>query len=385
MNISQVLKYEGPIEALVWKHPIEDFNTTSQLIVDETHEALLVVNGNACDLFGPGRHTMETGNIPIVKSIINIPTDGQTPFPCKVFFVNKVHQMDLTWGIPGEITLNDPVYDIFLHVGMCGNLNFQVTDSRKFLLKIVGFRDVFDGDSMVSKFRGIIKQYVKRDIAKMMNVDKVSYFDMHENLFDISEKVKENLIPLFDEYGVEVIQFNIESITVPDEDYEAVRRAKEARTSRVIQGYTWQEERKMDIAQTFAGNEGSMGGVSGAVGGFMVGGAFAGGMVDIAKSVINPTPNQMPNDTTEFIPHLSVNQEQPHQSPSEFSNNPIQQTVSVPQSGNQTSFCIHCGNGLTTEMVFCPKCGTKQAKQCQACHTSLMPDAKFCHKCGTAN
>ncbi len=125
MNISQVLQFEGPIDSLVWKNPIEDFNTTSVLVVDETHEALLVVNGNACDLFGPGRHTLETPNIPLVKRIINIPTDGKTSFPCKVFYINKVHQMDLTWGIPGEITLNDPVYDIFLHVGMCGNMNLD--------------------------------------------------------------------------------------------------------------------------------------------------------------------------------------------------------------------------------------------------------------------
>lgn len=140
MNISQVLQFEGPIDSLVWKNPIEDFNTTSVLVVDETHEALLVVNGNACDLFGPGRHTLETPNIPLVKRIINIPTDGKTSFPCKVFFINKVHQMDLTWGIPGEITLNDPIYDIFLHVGMCGNMNFQVMDARKFMLKMVGFK-----------------------------------------------------------------------------------------------------------------------------------------------------------------------------------------------------------------------------------------------------
>lgn len=69
MNISQVLQFEGPIDSLVWKNPIEDFNTTSVLVVDETHEALLVVNGNACDLFGPGRHTLETPNIPLVKRI----------------------------------------------------------------------------------------------------------------------------------------------------------------------------------------------------------------------------------------------------------------------------------------------------------------------------
>ncbi len=394
MNISQVLQFEGPIDSLVWKNPIEDFNTTSQLIVDETHEALLVVNGNACDLFGPGRHTLETPNIPLVKRIINIPTDGQTTFPCKVFFINKVHQMDLTWGIPGEITLNDPVYDIFLHVGMCGNMNFQVADSRKFMLKMVGFRDQFDSETMVAKFRGIIKQYVKSYISKIMNVGKVSYFDMNENLFEISEVVKEQLIPIFADYGIDVIVFNIESITVPDEDFDAVKKAKEARASRIIQGYTWQEERQMDIAQTFAGNEGTMGNIGGAVGGFMMGGAFGGSVADLARNALSPeriptenppkdlksaaSPiddrNSKPFDVAGFVDSLgnSGTQTQPT-SQAEVNN----------KSDLAGKFCSHCGNPLADDMMFCPKCGTKQAKECPNCHTQLMPDAAFCHKCGT--
>lgn len=411
MNISQVLQFEGSVDSLVWKNPIEDFNTTSQLIVDETHEALLVVNGNACDLFGPGRHTLETPNIPLVKRIINIPTDGQTSFPCKVFFINKVHQMDITWGIPGEITLNDPVYDIFLHVGMCGNMNFQVTDSRKFMLKMVGFRDLFDADQMVSKFRGIIKQYVKSYISKIMNVGKVSYFDMNENLFEISEVVKEQLLPIFVDYGIDVLQFNIESITVPDEDFDAVKKAKEARASRIIQGYTWQEERQMDIAQTFAGNEGAMGNVGGVVGGFMMGGAFGGSVADLARNALSP--NQIP---AENPPRDLKNASSPmdNRSPQSFDVNGFMSTYAKPESAGNgtekaaipvstqteggaehrtirdekadhggTKFCTKCGNALSAEMMFCPKCGTKQAKECANCHTQLLPDAAFCHRCGT--
>lgn len=354
MNISQVLQFEGPIDALVWKNPIEEFNTTSQLIVDETHEALLVVNGNACDLFGPGRHTLETPNIPLVKRIINIPTDGQSPFPCKVFFINKVHQMDLTWGIPGEITLNDPVYDIFLHVGMCGNLNFQVMDSRKFMLKMVGFRDVFDAENMVSKFRGIIKQYVKAHISKIMNVGKVSYFDMNENLFEISEVVKEQLKPQFEEYGIDILQFNIESVTVPDEDFEAVKNAKQLRASRKIQGYTWQEERQMDIAQTFAGNEATIGNIGGAVGGFMMGGAFGGSVADMARNALRP--ERIPDEQEE--------------------------KAGAPKG----RFCMNCGHPLSAGAKFCEECGTKVEQNtdvCTGCGYVFKNQAKFCPECGT--
>lgn len=405
MSISQVLKFEGSADSLVWKNPIEDFNTTSQLIVDETHEALLVVNGNACDLFGPGRHTLETPNIPFVKRIINIPTDGITPFPCKAFFINKVHQMDIMWGIPGEITLNDPVYDIFLHVGMCGNMNFQVADSRKFMLKIVGFRDSYDADQLISKFRGIIKQYVKSYISKIMNVGKVSYFDMNENLFEVSEVVKEQLIPIFSDYGIDVLQFNIESITVPDDDFDAVKRAKEARASRIIQGYTWQEERQMDIAETFAGNEGTMGNIGGAVGGFMMGGAFGGSVADLARDALNPErvptdnpPKDLKNvysplddrapkpfDVAGFMNGFSKDSPENNQVPNVSSEMVKTDTkilnAAEPAAGGK--YCSKCGYALSAEMLFCPKCGARQAKECPNCHTQLLPDAEFCHRCGT--
>lgn len=396
MNISQVLQFEGPIDSLVWKNPVEDFNTTSVLVVDETHEALLVVNGNACDLFGPGRHTLETPNIPLVKRIINIPTDGKTSFPCKVFFINKVHQMDLTWGIPGEITLNDPVYDIFLHVGMCGNMNIQVMDSRKFMLKMVGFRDTFDAESMVSKFRGIIKQYVKSYISKIMNVGKVSYFDMNENLFEISEVVREQLRPLFEDYGIDVLQFNIESITVPDEDFEAVRKAKELRASRMIQGYTWQEERQMDIAQTFAGNEGAMGNMGGVVGGFMAGGVMGGSIADIARNALSPdriptgsSPKDLrgqaspmdnrsprPFDVAGFVDNIGKGAPQPAAA---------EPRMEAPgTSGGK--FCASCGHPLSPGARFCEECGTKVEQNsniCSGCGYVFTGESNFCPQCGT--
>lgn len=183
--IFSVIKFEGSPDQLIWKSPIENFNTTSQLIVDETHEALLVVNGNAADLFGPGSHTLSVPNIPILKSIVSILTGGEIPFPCKVFYINKVHQMELLWGTQGPIALEDPLYDIFLHVMLRGAMSVSVEDSRKFMLKLVGFRQSFDATTLISKFRGIISSHVKDCISKIMINGKLSYFMMNANLMEV--------------------------------------------------------------------------------------------------------------------------------------------------------------------------------------------------------
>lgn len=288
MAIAEVIKFEGPQDALVWKFPVEDFNATSQLIVDETHEALLVANGNAADLFTAGRRTLSVPNIPIARKLIEIPTGGNSPFPCKVFFINKVHQMDLLWGTQGPIALEDPLYDIFMHVMANGSMSISVDNSRKFVLKMVGFRDNFSNDELISKFRGIISSHVKDCISKIMINGMLSYFMMNAHLFELSGVIKERLDAIFEEYGIKIQYFNMETIEVPEADYQKVSEAKERRTSRMIEGYTWQEERQMMIAEKFAGNEGTMGNVGGAVGGFMMGGAMGGSIVDIARNALDP-------------------------------------------------------------------------------------------------
>ena len=72
MSIIDVIKYEGNNDIFIWKHPAEDFNTLSQLIVHESQEAVLFLNGQALDLFGPGRYTLHTQNIPLLSKLINL-------------------------------------------------------------------------------------------------------------------------------------------------------------------------------------------------------------------------------------------------------------------------------------------------------------------------
>ena len=415
MAISQVIKFEGSPDDLVWKYSGEEFDATSQLIVDETHQAILVVNGQAADLFGPGRHTLSVPNIPIVKKIINIPTGGTSPFPCKVFYINQVHQMDMLWGTRGAITLDDPLYDVFLNVMLHGSMSFSVDNSRKLLEKLVGFRNRYSAEELVENFKGIVSSHVKDIISKIMINGMLSYFMINAHLFEISGVVKDRLTEIFSEYGIRIEYFNIETIEVPKEDYDQVSRAKERRASRLIEGYTWQEERQMMIAEKFAGNEGTMGAMGGAVGGFMMGGAMGGTIVDIAKNALDP--NKIPNspppknlagtskpwgqpggfDVNSF---LNGNSQQtspspapvpspapiPSPSPAPFPAQTvdIQPSSATPTAGNGIT-CPNCSNVVAEGSLFCNKCGTKLSVQkfCTACGAEVPADSMFCNRCGS--
>ena len=408
MPISSVIKFEGSPDDLVWKSPIEDFNTTSHLIVDETHVALLVVNGAAADLFGPGERTLSLPNIPILRSIVNIPTGGETPFPCKVFYVNMVHQMDILWGTQGPITLEDPLYDIFLHVMLRGSLSLSVEDARKFLVKLVGFRDRYDAQSLVAKFRGIISSRVKDCISRIMINGKLSYFIMNANLLEVSNVVKERLDEIFSDYGIRIEFFNIESIEVPEQDYAAVSEAKNRRTGRIIEGYTWQEERQMLIAEKFAANEGSVGAVGGMMGGAMGGIMMGGTISEIARGALSPerVPTEAPpKDVSEVTPPKGANaggngntgsirdilNGQSHAAPADapsaggvapFEVAPADVPADAP-SASGGRFCPECGNAVAPNAKFCPECGTRLGRVCPGCGTPIEGSPKFCAQCGT--
>ena len=362
MAISEVIEFQGSPDLLVWKHPKEDFNTTSQLIVDPTHEALLVMNGNAADLFGEGRHTLTTSNIPFLRKIIEIPTGGETAFPCKVYYINKVHQMDLLWGTKDAIPLEDPLYDIFLHVMIHGSLSYSIVDSRKFLLKLAGLRDSFTPEMLVQKFRGIVAKHVKDYVSKIMINGKLSYFMISANLLEISDVLQEKLAEIFEDYGIGIEFFNVEAISVPKADYDAVSHAKERRTSRLIEGYTWQEERQMMIAEKFAANEGGMGAIGGVMGGVTGGIVMGNTIAEVARNALSGERIPVeapPKDVSEIKPAKGAN-----------------------AAGGK--FCSECGAQIPAGGKFCSECGAKvESNTCSGCGKPIKPGMKFCPECGT--
>lgn len=99
-GLASIIKFEGDNEALIWKHPIEDFNYGSQLIVHESQEAIFFRDGQALDLFGAGRYTLETQQLPLLESLYKLPTDTEGTFHSEVYFINKTVQMSIKWGTP---------------------------------------------------------------------------------------------------------------------------------------------------------------------------------------------------------------------------------------------------------------------------------------------
>lgn len=339
VKIADIIKYEGDNTTFIWKHPCEDFNALTQLIVHESQEAIIMMNGQALDLFGPGRYTLETQNIPLIGKALNIPTGGQTPFHCEVYFINKTEQMAIKWGTDSKVQFMEPTFNFPLAIGASGEMSLRVSDSRKLLIKLVGTEDFLGQAGLTRYFRAFLMTRVKSYIAQVIQQQKINIFEIDAHLNELSAALMKLLQPDFDDYGIALERFFLTTVVKPDgeptyekfkslyfrqyaditearirqqtqvidaetEAQKTVIASQAMATKRAQEGYTYQQERGFDVAQDVAKNEatgqftnmgvglGTMAGVGGAVGGLV--GNAVNGALDSAGS---PQPQQpVPSD-----------------------------------------------------------------------------------------
>lgn len=216
MSLIDIIKYEGDDSSFVWKHPAEDFNMLSQLIVSENQEAIFFNDGQALDLFGPGRYTLKTQNVPLLSRALKLVTGGRSPFHCKVFFINKSDELAIKWGTDSKVQVIDPESDLPVSLGASGEMTVRVADSRKMLIRLVGTDEDFTQAEMQKFFRGMIVMKVKSVLAQLISGGEVSVFEIDEKLELLSEKIRDQLQNDFREYGLSLEKFIVTKVVRED-------------------------------------------------------------------------------------------------------------------------------------------------------------------------
>ena len=253
-GLASIIKYEGDNDTLVWKHPIEDFNWGSQLIVHESQEAIFFRDGQALDLFGAGRYTLETQQLPLLEKLYKLSTDMEGTFHSEVYFINKVVQTAIKWGTPEKVRFIDPLTGVPLELGASGELNLMVADSRKLLLKLVGtMRGIAWGDgegmtkSLQASFRPLIANAVKTNLSAVIKDNAIDILEVDEKLDLISSTLRDKLLPGFEEYGLTIPQLYVTNVVLPENDPN-FKRIRELHTI-TLQTRVYQAEATVKAAQ----------------------------------------------------------------------------------------------------------------------------------------
>ena len=238
-GVASLIKYEGDNTVFVWKHPLEDFNLGSQLIVHESQEALLFRNGRAMDLFPAGRYTLETEKLPILNEFYKLPAGTEGSFHSEVYFINMAVQMGLRWGTDTKIRLFDPATGMHIELGASGQYNVRVIDSRKMVLKMVGSTLGMRQDSQnpnvisfQSSFKPMILTQVKSRLPQIIKQNQINILEIDEQLPLLSEGLRISLNEYLYEYGLEMPEFFVTTVVLPDD--ENFRRLRQQYADRYL-------------------------------------------------------------------------------------------------------------------------------------------------------
>ena len=325
-------------ETLAYRYPVDqaEIKNGARLTVRESQAALFVDQGEPADQFGPGLHTLETQNLPILTKLRSWPYGFKSPFKSDVYFYSLREKLDQRWGTPQPITLRDKEFGS-VQIRMFGLFSYHLADAGAFYRKVSGTRAVYTVNDLAGQLTGTIAGAVPAAFAQ----SGLPFLDMAANQTVLSAALKKQLEADFAQLGLALGSFVIQSVTLP----EALQGALADKQRMGIVG-DLSRYAQFQAAQAIPEAARQSGGLAGAGVGLAAGAAIA---------------NQM---TGAFAPREQQQQQAPQ-----------------PQTG--TVPCTSCGKQLEANSKFCKFCGKPQQRECPNCKTEAASDAAFCAKCGT--
>lgn len=314
MAIIDVVKHQTIDGELCYKFDSDNLRMGSQLVVYPAQTAFFVKGGAICDEFGAGTYTLDTDNIPVLNRIINLPFGSQSPFQAEVWFVNRTAKLNLLWGTPQPIQVEDPRYHIIVPVRANGQYGIRVTDPRLFLETLIGSMGYFGSAQIEQFYKGRIISALNTLIACQIATEGVSILDINTRLLAMSEAINDQLNMMLGRYGISIIDFAIISVTFPENDDSVIRlkESKDLAARLAITGNdVYRMERSFDVLEAAAKNESAGGQMLGLGVGLGAGAGVGSAIGNLAGQYITTNPAQVPPlPASAPLYHLAVNGQQ---------------------------------------------------------------------------
>ena len=238
---------------LIWKYPNREIEVGSQVIVNESEEALLFENGQLIEILDAGRHVIESGNIPGMDGIIRRSIGNNSPIKIDVWFVSKVVSTDYKWGV--QLQVKDNTHQLIVPVGSYGSILLRIEDPASLVLQVVGKKKEMSKDELKDFLMPSIERSLKEYIAEKIKQGTLDVFNIETILVEASNKTKDSLEVLFERFGLKVIEFFIQGIEVigDNPEYKKIKESLadaaslriRAKAASDTKGF-YQEERTLD-------------------------------------------------------------------------------------------------------------------------------------------
>lgn len=352
----EVIEHHDPSgEEIVYRFPPEgsaEIKMGAQLVVHEAQEAVLFRDGKALDVFGPGRHTLTTQNIPMLTKVLAIPFGGTSPFRVAVVYINKRTFLDQKWGTREPVVFRDAELGM-VRLRAFGVYAYRIADSQLFVNTVVGSQGLFETDRLKDFYRDVIVSRLNDLLGETLK----TIFDLPRYYDELAAAAKARLAEDFTKYGVDLTDFYVNSITPPDEVQEKID--ERAAMGAVGDMNTYMQFKAAQAVQDAAQGGGEGGGSEAGAGmGLGLGAGFGAMMPGMIASAMQKA--QQAGDA------------------------PAAAAAGGAATAAAGGFCTNCGQAVPRGAKFCPSCGFQQtATGCTGCGQPVPEGAKFCPNCGT--
>ena len=223
MAIANLIRCTSQEPVLIWKWHDESYSKRedeirfgSQLLVAENQEAIFVKGGKICDIFTTGQYTLTTLNLPLISQLLGNVFDGNSPFVCSIFFVNKVVLMNTKFGL-APFNLIEPDFKVPIPVTARGSYAIKINDSKSLLIQLAGNLTEITQNTIKTYFKSLVCTIVKNGI---INISKsgISPIQLETKIEEVTKNVSQNVSMTFAEYGLVIKHFVIEAIPIIDDD-----------------------------------------------------------------------------------------------------------------------------------------------------------------------
>ncbi|MEO0471332.1 MAG: SPFH domain-containing protein, partial [Bacteroidota bacterium] len=211
-------------DVLVWKFPDQDKEVKmgAQLTVRESQAAILINEGKMADVFEPGRHELTTRNMPIMTTINSWKYGFDSPFKVDIYYFNTRQFTDNKWGTPSPVTIPDSKFGQ-VEFRAFGTYNFRIANFETFFKEIAGTNPVVTLSDIDGTLRGKLVDRFTEIVAEMASND-FSFVQMQAQKTEFVEALKPRISEYFEQFGLELTDFSIQSITLPPELQEYLRK-----------------------------------------------------------------------------------------------------------------------------------------------------------------
>ena len=190
----------------------------AQLIVRESQTAQFVYLGQFGDTFGPGKHTLTTGNIPVLTRLRSWKYGFDSPFKADVYFLNTRLFTGNKWGTTNPIMMPDDDLGV-VRVRAFGMYDFRIIEPRLFLREVAGS----DHDFTVDEFIDAMRSRIVSAFSDAVAAAKIPVLHIASRYREIGDALLPVINPVIaSKYGLQLSSFIVENVSVPAEVEQAI-------------------------------------------------------------------------------------------------------------------------------------------------------------------